>query len=76
MVLALGKRWGLSRISGSLGTQSMSRLEAVRSSSGAPMALWSVQDVSEVDLAPGKRWGLSRNPGSLGTGSVTCLEAV
>ena len=45
-VLAPGKRWGLSRISGSLGTQSMSRLEAVQSSSGAPMALWSVQDVS------------------------------
>ena len=40
------------------------------------MALWSVQDVSEVDLAPGKRWGLGRNPGLLGTGSVTCLEAV
>ena len=40
------------------------------------MALWSVQDVSEVDLAPGKRWGLSRNPGSRGTWSVTCLEAV
>ena len=76
MVLAPGKRWGLSRISGSLGAQSMSRLEAVRSSSGAPMALWSVQDVSEVDLAPGKRWGLSRIPGSLGTWSVTCLEAV
>ena len=74
--MAPGKHWGLSGISGLLGAQSVSRLEAVRSSSGAPMALWSVQDVSEVDLAPGKRWGLSRIPGSLGTWSVTCLEAV
>ena len=40
--LALGKRWGLSRISGSLGAQSVLRLEAVRSSSGAPIALCSV----------------------------------
>ena len=76
MELAPGKRWGLSRISGSLGAQSVLRLEAVRSLSGAPMALWSVLDVAQVELAPGKRWGLSRIPGSLGTRSVTCLEAV
>ena len=42
MELALGKRWGLSRIPGSLGAQSVKRLEAVWSSSGVPIALCSV----------------------------------
>ena len=42
MELALGKRQGLSRISGLLGTQSVLRLEAVWSSSRVPIALCSV----------------------------------
>ena len=57
MELAPGKRQGLSRISGLLGAQSVSCLEAVQSSSGAPMALWSIHGCDLGGVSTGEVLG-------------------